>query len=547
MGNCGRLRGAIGAVGTELVMKERPMRGFIGMVAGIVVASLSASGQVTVTVDQNTRYQTIEGMGAGIHGFGPWQVKQGLHYVNVDLDAVAFYDTVVSGLGITLIRMLEDGSYEHDSAAFAITSYMGTQLGYAKRFLQAAQRQNEPLVVITSILSPPAYMKLSDTIPGLVEAAPDYNTTTCRLRDGYDGVYSRFLVRYLQAVRDSMGREEYALSLQNEPAFQEPYASCVYNGARYTSVAAAVGQAIVTAGLLTKFFGAEHMSWAFPNTFENVVRANTTALGYFRAWAVHGYTDGVHADTGSFAGSTPTDKPLWMSETSGSEFGTTTTDWHGAMTLANQMLGFFGRGRISAWNFLHVMQNGATVGAYYCDGQPTALYYVARHFSRFIRPGARQVASTITGAGVKAVAFERDADTCLTVVLINTTSAPVTVTLGGANLPASFTMISSNASTKNATSTVSGNASISLPDSSVTTLVSGRYRGTGSTGTRMPMVDRRGTMSHVSTGVDIYDLAGRRVIGVVGGRLTAGAYCRVPVSAKHTIVGPAKVIALGGR
>ncbi len=455
------------------------------VVAGMTVLLCSfglSLNAATVTVDRTTQYQTIEGLGAGIHSFQAWKERQGPFYVDVDLDAIGFYDTLVSQLGITLIRRLEEGTEEVDSGSLMITSYFGRQLMHEKKFLEAAQRQNEPMLYIASVLSPPAYMKVSDTVPGLFEAAPNYNTTDCRLRDGYDDAFAGFVVRYLQAVRDSLGVEQHYLSIQNEPAFQEPYASCVYNGPRYTSVTKAVGQALQNAGLSTGLFGAEHMAWAFPNTFENFVRQDGTALAYMHAWAVHGYRDGVAADTGSFGGSTPTDKALWMSETSGESYGTTVDDWAGAMTLGGNMLAYLRNARISAWNFLHIMVNGnpddAAGSALYYDGQPTAKGYVATHFYRYIRPGARQVASTIGGAGVEAVAFWHEGNQCLAVVLRNP-GAATTVSLAGADLPAQMEFVVSTQADKLVTSTVDPTSSLSLPATSIATLVAGTYRGSG--------------------------------------------------------------------
>jgi len=341
----------------------------------------------------------------------------------------------------------------------------------------------QPLPVMTmfmtSVLSPPGYMKVSGINEGLIEAAPNYNTTDCRLLDGY----ADFVVRYLRVARDSIGVETRAWSIQNEPAFQEPYASCVYNGTRYVSVLKATAAAVAGAGLTTGFFGGEHMSWSFPNPFESAVRGDAAALAAMHAWAVHGYTDGVHADTGSFGGSTVTDKPLWMSETSGASFGSSITDWAGAMTLARQIHGYLRAGRMSLWNFLHIMVSGnaadAAGSALYSDGQMTAKAYASAHFYHYIRPGARQVASTSSDGNVAVVAFWHETNQCLSLILMNNSGGAIDVTaINGTGLPSQFEMVTSTDAAKNTRSTVSRTSTISLPAQSITTLVNGAYRST---------------------------------------------------------------------
>ncbi|MBD3240800.1 MAG: hypothetical protein GF331_09465 [Chitinivibrionales bacterium] len=498
----------------------------------LLTATLGGVGHsATISIDKSTRYQTIDGLGAGIHYFRPWKRKVGPFYETVDLDAVGFYDTVVKDLGISLIRILEDGDFESDSGVYVTTDYMARQLTHTRKFLAAAQRQNEELVVITSVLSPPGYMKVSGQTVGGIEAAPNYFDTDCRLKDGYDDEYATFCTRYMQRSRDSLGVELYAFSIQNEPAFQEPYASCVFNAQRYAQTLKAVGQQVRAAGLTTRFFGAEHMSWAFPNVFENYIRQDPDALQYMYAWAVHGYTDGNSADTGSYSGPTTTDKGLWMSETSGSVYGDSVYDWSGALTLGNNMLSFLRGGRISAWNYLHIMENsgGGSMdipgsACLYVDGQRTSKFYVAHHFYRYIRPGARQIASSTDDSELGVVAFWHEDNQCMSIVLLNK-GAQRTVTGITGDLPAEFTVVTSDETAQLTTSTAAPGDPIVLPAASITTLVAGSYMGSGTAAARPRNATTVRRAVHTSgRASSLFAIDGRRVPSGMNTRRASGVY-----------------------
>lgn len=500
-----------------------------------------------VSVDLSTRYQTIEGFGAFMR-IAPWREKSGPFYADVDLDALHFYDSLISALGLTMIRVFPDAGFEADSGVFQVTGSgefgMVGQFNNIRKLTAAAQRQQEPLTFIMSVLSPPAYMKPSGEVAGGIEASPNYNSTDCRLKDGYDDVFARYLVNYLNVQKDSTGVDMYALNIQNEPAFQEPYASCVYNASRFASVSRAVGEALEGAGIPTPLFGAEHMSWAFPNAYENYIRQDLETLRHFRAWAVHGYTDGNSADTGAYAGATATDKPFWMTETSGSGYGATTdgiNDWPGAMTLARSIHNYLRDAKMSAWVYYtlqSVSSNGDASNTYglIADGTWTDKAYVSHHFYRYIRPGARQVASSCDDGQVHVVAFYHEANDCHTLVFMNEASSSRTVTaINGAGLPSTWTLVVTNASEKLTTSTVTAGQNITLPAQSIATLVAGTYRGTGP----VASIDEAGSPASISR-LRVYrsrpawfTLSGRLMSrGTTGGSmqsLAPGVYCRQTV------------------
>jgi MYXO-CTERM domain-containing protein len=106
---------------------------------------------------------------------------------------------------------------------------------------------------------------------------------------------------------------------------------------------------------------------------------------------------------------------------------------------------------------------------------PGKNYYVSKQYYRYIRPGAEMVDAKSSDSNVLAVAFDNTQMGAFTIVAINTGTAATPLTLAGSNLPSSYKAIRTSAS-ENAVdlgTVTAGN--ITLPPSSITTLVNGNY------------------------------------------------------------------------
>lgn len=104
------------------------------------------------------------------------------------------------------------------------------------------------------------------------------------------------------------------------------------------------------------------------------------------------------------------------------------------------------------------------------DGVPGPRYYALKQYYRYVRPGAVQIESSSNNASILTTAFKHEQKKTTTIVMVNKGGA-TSVTLSGANLPASFNLYRSS-SVENCVDkgSVSSSSSIQLPASSVTTL-----------------------------------------------------------------------------
>jgi O-glycosyl hydrolase len=314
----------------------------------------------------------------------------------------------------------------------------------------------------------------------------------------------------------------YGISLQNEPAFVEPYASCVYTAEEYRELVKVAGPIIHGQFPNVKMFGAEDMlsRWSVPGSFPGPLMTDPLSREHMNALAVHGYSDGVHPTPASDAvtkwslaarNCAGVGKPLWMTETSGYLH----SDWGDCLHLAEMMYAALKYGKITVWTWWQLSEQPHSNPsddrfALMLHGNGTKLYYVSKQYYRYIRPGAVQIGSSSDDGSVYVTAFHHAADRTLTLVLINAASSTKAVSVtGGAT---SYTAYRTSAGEDcRSVGTVSA-GSVSLPASSVTTLVASNY-------TTRIIPSRRATArvraSHTATA---YTLDGRLSVPRVGKR-----------------------------
>jgi hypothetical protein len=297
--------------------------------------------------------------------------------------------------------------------------------------------------------------------------------------------------------------------MQSEPMlWQGSPNSCFYGQEQYAQHLSEVGPIVKASFPNVRLFGPENMLGSEcdagtngtdfdPDSYTAAVMNNSGALSVIDKFAVHGYVDGFTPMTTSklatFSTSyrtatASTNKSLWMTETSGYNHTWTggpctsnaTSTCSGAFDLAQAIYAGLYYGHMTAW--LYRQGSGGTTPADLNEldlmagpDNPGKNYYVSKQYYRYIRPGAQMVDAKSSDSSVLAVAFDNTQMGAFTIVAINTGAAATPLTLAGNNLPSSYKAIRTSAS-ENAVElgTVSA-GSITLPPSSITTLVSGNY------------------------------------------------------------------------
>jgi glucuronoarabinoxylan endo-1,4-beta-xylanase len=452
---------------------KNKLSGTTALVRGVIVATClfvclaisSRARAADLTIDISRHDQTIEGFGAfgaGTRNYSPFVTPALAHKLFGDL-------------GLTITRGPLAFDFERADGSYNFAGDVAKWVPIWKSLKSAGAEK-----FIISVWSPPPWMKNPGN-HGHAEAwCADGRAGGFLLPANY-GKFADCCVAFLRYFKSQVGVEVYALSIQNELAFDEPYESCVYTPLQYTAAAKVVAQHIQAAGLSTRLFGPEDIG-ALDRVmaYMNAITFDKSALSSMRFLAVHGYApNGVSPDSADARtwqtmadAAVKNGKQLWMTETSG--YG---LSWDDGMSLGVAMYTSLRFGHVSGWCWWQAdsadagdakSATEALIGG--ADGElVSAKYFVLRQFAHFVRPGAVRVAADCSEASVLPLAFT-DKKT-LTLVLLNQGAGDASIELKGFTPSSPWRAVRSSATENCADlSSLPPAAAILLPARSVTTL-----------------------------------------------------------------------------
>ena len=396
----------------------------------------------TIAVDPSRAYQRIEGLGASI-------TESSAHLLahSPDRDAImrSLFDPR-RGIGISYLRQPMGASdfvagphYTYDDVPAGQTDFGLRHFSIAHDraeilpLLRQARALNPNLKIMATPWSPPAWMKTSDSLIG------------GRFKDDprvYEA-YARYFVRFIQEYRHA-GVPIDAITLQNEPQNRNPsgYPGMDLRDPEEARLAVAVGHKLRGAGLHTKILGYDHNWSLHPNDvgppddpanpdYARSLLSDTAASKYLAGTAFHCYSGDPESQS-ALHDLFPA-KDIYFTECSGIVSGNPATTfpdtlhWHTRFLTVGAIRNW--AKTVITWNLALDPAGGPHNGG--CDtctgvvtvdpatghATPEADYYVLGHVTRFIRPGAVRVDSTVAG-NAWSVAF-RNPDGSLVLVVVN--------------------------------------------------------------------------------------------------------------------------------
>lgn len=454
-----------------------------------LVSTVAAWGQaaepVNLTVDTSTRYQTIDGFGTALASESPTWTPQMQNLYTQDLGASMLRVPLSSDVLPSQITLGPD--IQSNINLFNFNTFPQRVWG---QFSSAITAQKlDQMKIIGTIWSPPPWMKSSNSVNGGYLLQDPNNLQQ----------FGRYVAAYVQGFQQSYGVPLYAVSIQNELRFTEPYPSTVYDPARYVAAIKAVGAELAADGITTKIFGPEDVGvdsgYLTDNqmSFINAIKADPVASQYLRIYAVHGYSgNGVNPGSSRNNWTDYNNRikndglPSWMTEESGEHTAWISTDPttgqpNGALSVALHIHEALTYGNVNAWLYWQLDDGNSVPTDFTLESKsdPTALKYnAAKHYFRYIRPGAQRVAAgPDTANAVNIDAWMDDNNDTLTINLIN-----MSATDEATNISIPGTMFSSFAQYRTSATEPwailpdvpvdGGMLSLTLPGDSVVTLVS---------------------------------------------------------------------------
>ncbi|HXU61856.1 MAG TPA: glycoside hydrolase family 30 beta sandwich domain-containing protein [Polyangia bacterium] len=409
------------------------------------------SGNATVTVNDTSTAQTWEGFGGAFNEKG-WFYLQMLSQADRDMAIHLLYGSdgarfnmgrVPMGASDYAVERYTDDEVPAGSTDYTMVSFTTDRDAmYLIPYIKAAQAVNGSIRLWASPWTPPTWMKNGTSADGSafdgMKMTDDPQILTAN---------AQYFVKFVQAYAQQ-GITIEAVAPQNEPTFSENYPSCVWTGPLFAKfVGQYLGPAITAASLPTKIMlGTMSKSDGDP-AIVSAVMGDATAKSYIK---ILGYQWGMKPSVGSANSSYHL--PVWQTEHQCGNYpwvsgykSTAPNDQAYAVESWGLIRDWIKAGvtSYSAWNMvLDTVGNSIdskmpwaqdallTVDTAAKKLNTTPAYWVFRHVSQFVTPGATVVGTS----GGDAVAF-KNRDGSLVAVMYNAGAATTyTLAVGGKKL-----------------------------------------------------------------------------------------------------------------
>jgi glucosylceramidase len=331
-------------------------------------------------------------------------------------------------------------------------------------YLEAALVKNPKLRFWAAAWTPPVWMKIGYKSTGVSGEDPAskpsyFDGGSVRSDAATLAAYARYMVKFIQAYREE-GITVDAIAPQNDPTFEQNYPSCLWDPATYTTyVGQYLGPALASANLGTKVMAGFLANVPPDDYLLTAVMAEPAARSFVGSigveWAVLDKLESTPLTYGV---------PVWVTEQKCGNYPFITSPINGSATTPpipaytepppnDQAYGIetwwyirdaITKAKVTAYNFPHLVLDTFGLGndtsrewaqnsLLVVDGGKlvaTQAYYVARHFSQYVDPGAKVLATS----GGDAVAFKNPDGSLVAVVFSSEAKSDFTVALGGKKL-----------------------------------------------------------------------------------------------------------------
>lgn len=416
-----------------------------------------------VEIDLSNTHQVIDGFGSCIIGYKdyPEEYKD-----------PGFYDMLINDLGMSIVRfpLNEHAEWRNDDNDPDHFEWNGFNLENMHRrpgleqnvgFIMKNFKEHGMKRFMGTPWSPPQFMKTN--------RAPIQGG---HLRADMVDELAEYLAATVMLAKKNYDIDINWISINNESIFIEFYRSCLYNGHMMREAVRATNRKFEELGINTRILINEDMM--FPERIHHGLKPtmdDPETKDFNGHFAVHAKA-GAEGLMKWQELSGPWDKKLWMTETSGHE-----PDFKGAMGMANTMHDYLVHGNISAWLYWQISGGTPEKGSRYAimaAGRPTKKYYAAKHFYKFIRPGAKRLDVVSSDDQIKMSAYKHNAHGTVTIVAINDSDQDKTIGINikGTQLPQTYEQFrTSETEDCELAGKLEKLESVSFPANSITTLI----------------------------------------------------------------------------
>jgi len=417
--------------------KDTDFRLAPGSEQGFKKGTQPTENEISIFVNPKIHFQTMLGFGGAITDASS-EVFAKLSPDVQDEFLKAYYD--VDGLDYSLARTtihsadFGSGSYtyieEGDAAlsTFSIEHDRQFRIPLIKRAIEAAGGE---LLMYASPWSPPAFMKDTNNMLQGGKLLPAYYQP-------WANYYTKFIKAY-----EKEGIPIWGITIQNEPMATQRWESSIYSAEEERDfLKFYLGPTMEKEGLSDKKIIVWDHNRDLIGNRANTIFGDPQASKY--AWGIgyHWYevwtgSDAKHVNLQNVYESYP-DKPILFTEGTIESFDAGRYQyWPNAERYANDMINDFNMGVVgwTDWNILLDENGGPNHVGNFCfapihadttTGELiyTPTYYYLGHFSKYIKPGAKRISTTVSQSFLLAASFVNP-DGSFATVILNKTDKPV--------------------------------------------------------------------------------------------------------------------------
>ena len=413
-----------------------------------VVAPVSGTA-INIAVTPTTTFQTITAFGLML-GASPSDVAI------QDLGASAFRIFSDGSLGLTL----ESVNDNQDPNILDLSKFQFSQATITEAQQAIALGVNK---FFLTVLTAPYWTKknLSGSVPFYSDNDNFVDTTMY-------AEFAEWVAGTCLSFKEATGVDVYAVSVQNEPQFDEIYGSGNYTGPELNNLARVTGQKLRSMGIPTRLFFAENLpAQGAVLSFDQDVLSDTATTTLVEAFAIHNPTiDAIASIPGSacttwasildLAEESPV-KQNWMTEGDYTIFNISN-----AINDAGGIYEALTCGNVNLWAPLDM------------DRTYREVFGVHKNFF-YVKPGAVRIEAVPTSTNILAVAFQSvtGGDSSFVIVAINREATAQQVKITGI-APSKFRLVQTSANQYAEEEGVvfsTNNYTTVLPANSVTTFI----------------------------------------------------------------------------
>jgi len=357
----------------------------------------SVSGTPAMVVDTARKYQLIDGFGGAFNEFG-WKPMMKLSQALRDSVMKAIFGP--DGCNYTICRMpigASDYSYGYYSLDDSAGDYQIAHLSLARDsmylipYIRAAMKANPKLKVWGSPWTPPTWMKVNHAYNNVSgnNLIHDQRTNTA---------YALYFEKTVLAYR-AIGIDFCKLFFQNEPYANQIYPSCIWSGADMQDfMKNYLGPLFTRDNIKCELWTPTMNNGSYAEAFgpmldDTACSKYITGCGF--QWAGEGAIATVYQRH--------PEKKLWQTE---AECRSGANNWDDANYIFGKMIFYFqnGCGNFMQWNMLLEKTGNSnwgwsqnamvTVDTIARAVTFTPEFYMTKHFTNAVKPGARRINAT---------------------------------------------------------------------------------------------------------------------------------------------------------